>query len=139
MVLARLRQLAATKSATRSASPTTITTAAAASRDDYPHPLETRRRTHDRSTDAYAVASVMWDKVAVRYAYGDAAPRRTILAEAAARDLRFLSDQDPPYHPRVDRWANGTDPAAERAHDARRRAALDRFARRPSAAARRWR
>ncbi|MFI5079173.1 MAG: zinc-dependent metalloprotease, partial [Vicinamibacteria bacterium] len=42
--------------------------------------------------------------------------------------MRFLSDQDPPYHPRADRWANGTDPAAELRRIMRvRRAALDRF------------
>jgi len=71
----------------------------------------------------------------VRYVYGQPAPgadaaaaRQAILAEAATRDLRFLSDQDPPYHPRADRWANGTDPAAELRRMMKvRRAALDRF------------
>ena len=103
---------------------------------DYPHPLETLKAdgTIDL-TDAYAVGIGEWDKVAVRYAYGQPAPgadaaaaRQAILADAATRDLRFLSDQDPPYHPRADRWANGTDPAAELRRIMRvRRAALDRF------------
>ena len=103
---------------------------------DYPHPLETLKAdgTIDLS-NAYAVGIGEWDKVAVRAVYGSPAPgadaaaaRRAILAEAATRDLRYLSDQDPPYHPRVDRWANGTDPAAELRRLMRvRRAALDRF------------
>jgi hypothetical protein len=78
---------------------------------------------------------VKWDKVAVRYVYGQPAPgtdgsaaRQAILADAATHDLRFLSDQDPPYHPRADRWANGTDPAAELRRIMKvRRSALDRF------------
>ena len=103
---------------------------------DYPHPLETLKAdgTLDLA-DAYAVGIGEWDKVAVRYAYGQlppgadaAAARQAILADAATRDLRFLSDQDAPYHPRADRWANGTDPAAELRRIMRvRRAALDRF------------
>ncbi len=103
---------------------------------DYPHPLETLQAdgTIDLS-DAYAAGIGAWDTVAVRYVYGSApagtsaaAAREALLKEAAARDLRFLSDQDPPYHPRADRWANGTDPAAELRRIMRvRRAALDRF------------
>ncbi|MEO5819908.1 MAG: zinc-dependent metalloprotease [Vicinamibacteraceae bacterium] len=103
---------------------------------DYPHPLETLNAdgTIDLR-DAYAVGIGEWDTVAVRYVYGTTAAganatdaRQAILKDAAARDLRFLSDQDPPYHPRVDRWANGTDPAAELRRIMRvRRSALDRF------------
>ncbi len=103
---------------------------------DYPHPLETLKAdgTIDLS-DAYAVGIGEWDKVAVRYVYGEPAPgtdtaaaRRAILAEAAAKDLRLLADQDPAYHPLADRWANGTDQAAElRRIMLVRRSALNRF------------
>ena len=103
---------------------------------DYPHPLETLKAdgTIDLS-DAYAVGIGEWDKVAVRYVYGDPAPgtdaaaaRKAILAEAAAKDLRLLADQDPAYHPLADRWANGTDQAAELRRLLQvRRAALNRF------------
>ena len=103
---------------------------------DYPHPLVTLRGdgTVDLS-DAYAVGIGEWDKVAVRYTYGHfppgtnaAAARQTILAEAAKKDLRYLSNQDVDYSPRVDQWSNGTDPAAElRRMMQVRRAALDRF------------
>ncbi len=103
---------------------------------DYPHPLVTLREdgTIDLS-DAYAVGIGEWDKVAVRYTYGHfpeganaAAAREAILVEAAKKDLRYLSNQDTDYHPRVDQWSNGTDPAAELTRIMKvRRAALDRF------------
>lgn len=103
---------------------------------DYPHPLVTLRNdgTIDLS-DAYAVGIGEWDKVAIRYGYAHFAPgvqQRTalegILAEAATRDLRYLTNQDTDYNPRVDQWALGTDPAAELTRVMKvRRAALDRF------------
>ena len=103
---------------------------------DYPHPLVTLRPdgTIDLS-DAYAVGIGEWDKVAVRYTYGHFAPgtnaaaaRKAILVEAAKKDLRYLSNQDTDYNPRVDQWSNGTDPAAELKRMMKvRRAALDRF------------
>jgi len=88
---------------------------------DYPHPFVTLRSdgTIDLS-DAYAVGIGEWDKVAVRYTYGHFPPgtnaataRQAILAEAAKRDLRYLSNQDVDYSPRVDQWSNGTDTTAE--------------------------
>jgi hypothetical protein len=103
---------------------------------DYPHPLVTLRPdgTIDLS-DAYAVGIGEWDKVAVRYTYGHfpagtngVAAREAILVEAAKKDLRYLSNQDTDYHPRVDQWSNGTDPAAELKRMMKvRRTALDRF------------
>jgi Met-zincin len=103
---------------------------------DYPHPLVTLRPdgTIDLS-DAYAVGIGEWDRVAVRYTYGHFAPgtnavaaRESILAEAAKKDLRYLSNQDTDYNPRVDQWSNGSDPAAELKRMMKvRRAALDRF------------
>jgi len=103
---------------------------------DYPHPLETIKPDGSIDlTNAYAVGIGEWDKVAVRYTYGDfsrspnpSAARQAIIVDAAKRDLRVLSDQDPGYNPRVDRWANGTNPATELARIMKvRRAALDRF------------
>jgi hypothetical protein len=103
---------------------------------DYPHPLATLRPdgTIDLS-DAYASGIGEWDKVAVRYTYGHfppgtnaAAARHAILTDAAKQDLRYLSNQDVDYSPRVDQWSNGTDPAAELTRMMKvRRAALDRF------------
>jgi hypothetical protein len=129
MVLARLRQLSAHEvgHTLGFAHNYYDSTTGRISVMDYPHPLETLKAdgTIDL-TDAYAVGIGEWDKVAVRYLYGEGST--AILDEAASRDLRFLSDQDPPYHPRADRWANGTDPAAELRRMMRvRRAALDRF------------
>jgi hypothetical protein len=103
---------------------------------DYPHPLVTLRAdgTVDLS-NAYFAGIGEWDKIAVRYAYGDhrvgaaqAAARAAILGEATDRDLLFLTNQDTDFNPKVDQWANGTDPAAELMRIMKvRRAALDRF------------
>jgi len=103
---------------------------------DYPQPLTKLRAdgTIDLS-DAYAVGIGDWDKVAVTWGYSQftegtdqEAELESIINQAWARDLRFLSGQDADLNPRVDQWANGTDPAAElnRMMDVRR-AALDRF------------
>jgi hypothetical protein len=103
---------------------------------DYPHPLVTLRPDGSIDvSDAYAVGIGEWDKVSVRYTYGHfpsatnaAAAREAILADAAKKDLRYLSNQDSDYHPRVDQWSNGTDAAAELKRMMKvRRAALDRF------------
>jgi hypothetical protein len=103
---------------------------------DYPHPLVTLRAdgTLDLS-EAYSTGIGEWDKVAVRYTYGHFPPgtdavaaRQAILEEAARKDLRYLSNQDTDYSPRVDQWSNGTDPAAELTRMMKvRRTALDRF------------
>ena len=103
---------------------------------DYPHPLATLRAdgTIDLS-DAYAVGIGEWDKISVRYTYGHFPPganavaaRQAILDEAARKDLKYLSNQDTDYHPRVDQWSNNADPAAELTRMMKvRRAALDRF------------
>jgi hypothetical protein len=103
---------------------------------DYPQPLTKLRGdgTVDLS-EAYAVGIGEWDKVAVTWAYQDfppgtneAAALRKILDDAWAQDLRYLTNQDTDANPRVDQWANGTDPAAELDRMIRvRRAALTRF------------
>ena len=112
---------------------------------DYPHPLVTLRAggTIDLS-DAYASGIGEWDKIAIRYAYGDhrtgaaqATARQAVLGEATDRDLLFLTNQDIDFNPKVDQWANGTDPAAELVRMMNvRRAALDRFG--PTAIRRGW-
>ena len=103
---------------------------------DYPHPLVTLRpdKTLD-SSSVYAVGIGEWDKVAIAYGYQDfpdgtdeQAALATLLNEAWARDLRFLTNQDLETHPRADQWSNGTDAAIEldRMMEVRR-VALDRF------------
>jgi hypothetical protein len=103
---------------------------------DYPHPLVTLSA--DGSLDhsqVYGVGIGEWDKVGVAYGYQDF-PEGTdenqalaaILGEAWKKDLRFMTNQDTDANPRVDQWANGTDPAAELTRMmAVRRAALARF------------
>jgi hypothetical protein len=103
---------------------------------DYPHPLEKLR--DDGSidlSDAYAAGIGEWDKVAITYGYQDfpkgtdeTTALRKILDDAWAGDLRYMTNQDTDSNPKVDQWANGTDPAAELQHIMKiRRAALDRF------------
>ena len=103
---------------------------------DYPHPLVTVNQdgVFDLS-DAYDVGIGAWDKVAITYGYEDFAPGvnepvalDTMLADARAEDIRYMTGQDTDANPRVHIWANGTDPGAEllRMMDVRR-AALDRF------------
>jgi len=103
---------------------------------DYPQPLVMLRRdgTLDIS-DAYAVGIGDWDKVAVDYGYRDFPPGtdeapalEKILDDAWAQDLRYMTNQDTDANPRVDQWANGTEPAAElnRMLDVRR-AGLNHF------------
>ena len=103
---------------------------------DYPHPLVTLRPdgTLDLS-DAYAAGIGEWDRIAIRYGYGDlptpqaeAAARQAILDEARKKDLLYLTNQDTDFNPKVDQWSNGSDPAAELTRMMKvRRAALDRF------------
>jgi hypothetical protein len=103
---------------------------------DYPHPLVKLRAdgTIDLS-EAYPSRIGEWDKVAVAYGYAQFPPGTSeaqalqrILDEAWARDLRYMSNQDVDYSPRVDQWALGTDVADELRRVMKiRRAALNRF------------
>ena len=102
----------------------------------YPHPLVTLGPDAQIDlSDAYDVGIGAWDKVAIAYGYRDhpdgtdtTAALRTVLDEAWAADLRYLTGQDTGAHPRVHIWANGTDPALELRRMMRvRRVALDRF------------
>ncbi len=103
---------------------------------DYPHPLVTVNQDGQFDlSDAYDVGIGAWDKVAITYGYEDFAQSvnqpealDTVLADAWAEDIRYMTGQDTNANPRVHIWANGTDPGAEllRMMDVRR-AALQRF------------
>jgi len=103
---------------------------------DYPQPLATLRS--DGTVDlskAYGTGIGEWDKVAATWGYQDFPPGtdedqalKKIIDEAWNRDLRYLSNQDTNYNPRVDQWALGTNPAAELDRMMKiRRAVLSRF------------
>ncbi len=102
---------------------------------DYPHPLVTLEAGGVAYSDVYDVGIGEWDRVSIAYGYSvhddeaKAAPAlQTILDDAWAKDLRYLSNQDMPAHARVDQWANGMDPSGDLdAIMALRRHALDRF------------
>lgn len=103
---------------------------------DYPHPLITLNEDNRFDfSEVYDHKIGEWDKVAVNYGYRDfptgtdeEAALAKILEEAWDRDVIYLSNQDLSANPKVDQWANGTDPAAElnRMMEVRR-VALDRF------------
>jgi hypothetical protein len=102
---------------------------------DYPHPLVTLKTdgTMDLS-NAYAVGIGEWDKVAIRYGYGEfpaaseAAELKKVLNDAWDNDVRYFTNQDMDVNPKVDQWNNGSDVAAELNRImALRRAGMDRF------------
>lgn len=104
--------------------------------EDYPHPLVTLKADGSIDiSDAYAVGIGEWDKVATTYGYQHFPPGtdetealQKILDDAWKLDLRFMSNQDTGLNPRVDQWANGTNPAIELDRMMKvRRAALTRF------------
>lgn len=142
MALARISQLAAHEvgHTLGIAHNYIASTANRASVMDYPHPLvKLGANGAIDLADAYAAGLGEWDKVAVTWAYQDfpdgtneASALDRILADARAKGLHFLTDQDArpvgSAHPQTHLWDNGTDATAEllRVMDVRR-AALARF------------
>jgi hypothetical protein len=142
MALARIRQLAAHEvgHTLGLAHNYVSSTQNRASVMDYPHPLARLREdgTIDLS-EAYTAEIGPWDKLAITWGYQDfpaGTDERTalnrMLADARARGITFLTDQDArspgSAHPQAHLWDNGTDAAAELRRVLRvRRAALERF------------
>ncbi len=87
---------------------------------DYPAPLVTVKGDGLDVSSAYAVGIGEWDKLAVRYAYGEyedeAAGLKAVIDEASERGFRFISDADArpagAAHPFANLWDNGSDPVA---------------------------
>jgi len=106
---------------------------------DYPHPFV--QLGADGALDlsrAYGTAIGEWDKVAVRWGYQDfpdtmpAAAQKAaldrIIADAEAKDLRFMTNQDTDLTPQADQWALGHDMGAELERMMQvRRTALQKF------------
>jgi hypothetical protein len=142
MALARLRQLSAHEvgHTLGLAHNYLSSTAARASVMDYPHPLATLRADGSVDlSDAYGTEIGAWDEVAIDYGYREFAPGADeraelarILAEARARGLTFLTDQDArplgSAHPATHLWDNGPNAIDEFERLLElRRAALARF------------
>jgi hypothetical protein len=106
---------------------------------DYPHPfVQLRPDGTIDLTNAYPQSIGEWDKVAIRWGYQDfpdgmapAAKRAAldrVIAEAEAKDLRFMTNQDADLTPQSDQWALGTNMSTELERMMMvRRTALQRF------------
>ncbi|HLH03418.1 MAG TPA: zinc-dependent metalloprotease [Bryobacteraceae bacterium] len=136
-VLARLRQLAAHEvgHTLGLAHNYIASTEGRASVMDYPGPFVKIRGDNSFDlSDAYAKGIGEWDKVAIRWGYGDNdhAQRDRILTDAAQHGLTFISDADsrPPgsAHPKAHLWDNGPNAVDELERILRvRQLALERF------------
>jgi len=132
MALARLRQLAAHEvgHTLGLAHNFAASVKGRASVMDYPHPLISLSPSGVPDlSNAYATGIGEWDKIAIRWGYGD---DDAALRDSIRQGYMFISDQDARpeggAHPAAHLWDNGTDTVAElrRILDVRR-AALARF------------
>ncbi|WP_346837940.1 zinc-dependent metalloprotease [Microbulbifer sp. SAOS-129_SWC] len=139
LALARIRQLAAHEvgHTLGLAHNFIASTEGRASVMDYPAPLVTLRGMDLGLKDAYATGIGAWDKLAIRYGYGDAGGDEagylaSVIDAARQQKLRFISDPDSRSinnaHADSHLWDNGSDPLAEFQRMAKlRRYALDHF------------
>lgn len=107
---------------------------------DYPHPtVKLNGNGEIDLDDAYDLKIGEWDKVSINWGYreyakgtNETAALNTILQQAAARGLRFITDRDARapggMHPYAHLWDNGADPLVE-LYDAMkvRQKALNKF------------
>jgi hypothetical protein len=134
MVLARLRQLSAHEvghtlglSHNYAAS-----VSSRASVMDYPHPVVNLNGTSAPDlSNAYATGIGEWDKIAIRWGYGEE-PASKVFADANAHGFYFISDADSrpqgSAHPYSHLWDNGVNPVDELTRLMRVRArVLERF------------
>ncbi|SEA12411.1 zinc-dependent metalloprotease [Microbulbifer marinus] len=103
---------------------------------DYPAPLVSLQGDELELAEAYASGIGAWDKLAIRYGYGNGVDEQqyltSVIAEAEAQKLRFISDPDSRAinnaHAVSHLWDNGREPLAEFARMVElRRHALDNF------------
>jgi hypothetical protein len=92
---------------------------------DYPHPtIKLNSKGEIDLSDAYDLKIGEWDKVAINWGYREYAPGtnetaalNSIMQNAAASGLRFISDRDARapggMHPVAHLWDNGADPVKE--------------------------
>ncbi|WP_444923968.1 zinc-dependent metalloprotease [Microbulbifer sp. DLAB2-AF] len=105
---------------------------------DYPAPLIALLGTELDFSEAYATGIGDWDKLAIRYGYGNGGEEQSyldsIIEEAEKQKLRFISDPDSRAinnaHAASHLWDNGRDPLEEFSRLTElRRHALDNFSR----------
>ncbi|SDK64808.1 zinc-dependent metalloprotease [Microbulbifer yueqingensis] len=88
---------------------------------DYPAPLVTLNGDEMELAQAYDNGIGEWDKLAIRYGYGEAVDEQahlaSVIAEAKEQGLRFISDPDSrginDAHADSHLWDNGAEPVAE--------------------------
>lgn len=142
MALARVRQLSAHEVGHTLGFPHNYiaSTYGRASVMDYPAPLVHITEDGDLDlSDAYGVGIGEYDKLAVRWLYGEYAPEtdeqralESIVREGLDRGLRFMAHPDNAFvgaaHPLASVWDNGEDLVETLAHEIEvRRIALERF------------
>ncbi|QFT56754.1 zinc-dependent metalloprotease [Microbulbifer sp. THAF38] len=140
MALARIRQLSAHEVGHTLGLAHNFAASAAerASVMDYPAPLVSLLGTELDFSKAYATGIGAWDKLAIRYGYGNGEEEQSyldrIIAEAGEQKLRFISDPDSRVinnaHASSHLWDNGRDPLEEFSRLTElRRHALENFSR----------